>query len=1433
MDKKGLFNAPDPIFNSDQEPEQLYIDGIGPDAFEDIAQTTPVTWSNEQWTGTTFTAQISRSISLSHIAIVDDPGGTVQSDWAICLGSNNVILATPPTATRVDGDFKFRYVPTNTDSDALYINNILVWSNIVGGRTLRGRLTFYDARVTGITESDFEVVTSTGASTTGWDITSVSSSSADAGDHVNVIASPPEDAAGDFRLQIKSRSIRRSGRNYPSQPVFSTAIFVDDRSASAVVATASWSHVTGGQFLRGRVTFAGAIVTTVSSSDFEVLNSSGTVQSNWCVHVNTTFTTASRSYITVTANPPSGQNARFRIRLKANSVRSGGSDDDNAPAQAQSTALTDVDSRAPASPVVAGATWANVSGGTRLSGDVTFTGADVIHIAPEDFQVLDSSDSAQGSWTITVSSPSVTAGNFITVHAVPPDNTDDRFKLRLMATSVRSGGSSTNNAPSSNEDTALQDIDNTQTIATLSFGNVEHAYARFTPRGQFQELAARDSVRHPGMSVPLTVTGSNIIGLRFQDFDIIPGGSSSTTIAVGYYLSDNFQGAGTREGRSGFQRSFTGEDDLYDSLTNRNIDGVIDGNTITLSAYYIINTTQFPPHDLGIDGHFRFRFNANSVRSGGSTVNDTPENYIFSSSIYINTTNRWNVSGGRTLFGDISNINFTNIATQLDILNEQNQIVTGWRVSDESDSPISTANPSNTIVAHPPPNTGGLFRLRLNANSVIERDASTVPADNVLSDYVVVDNISVIAEAVWSNVHYCPTNGKLQATLTFSGVNVTDIEAGDFQIEGTEGRDLMWTVDAPPSSANAGAGILIAATPPPNTNGSYGFVLEVGSVRSAGASFNNSPSQAVSSERAIVDNRPATVSDGAWSNVMGGVVLNGRMTFTGAAITGIEDDDFAVLDDADMEQSGWLIDVSASFTTAGGFVDVSATPPVGTSGNFKLQLDATSVQSGGSSLNNAPANNVISAEAAIDSTGLITTWGTPVFCGTSNEVDSTISFSHDVTGFTPSDIVVRNAGDTEDVSGWTHTISGTGRTYTIESVPPPGTNSIFRLRLSANAVIFRPSETGPTSNADSPQFNVDNRTSLNPPSAEFVIPNDVQTGGTTDIAVSFGERVWILSEFDFTITGYDPEPNILILAQDHQIRIRVAQSTPPLFRLRNITGAPSILSTIRSPLGPSSGATDRWIIRLSRPFRDLNPNEVVYKTTPTGPDVSLNRNPIFVDSNYTLRITNPANASGTLNAVLRKYAVNAVDDNLRGPEVPQNSGSYAFDTVLLPEFTIGNAYASGDSTDTTTLMEPFDEATIYVEVGLDQDGTGLQATDFIVSGACAGSPLSIISPSRTWRLPVHIPEADKGSLTVGIPSNVIDQRNQPASKTFTFDRSTEAQLEQPYLVATNVPTTEQTGMQFTFTVTAYVDGAMVNLENLQPSDFIITSPEGNLSPTIT
>ena len=423
----------------------------------------------------------------------------------------------------------------------------------------------------------------------------------------------------------------------------------------------------------------------------------------------------------------------------------------------------------------------------------------------------------------------------------------------------------------------------------------------------------------------------------------------------------------------------------------------------------------------------------------------------------------------------------------------------------------------------------------------------------------------------------------------------------------------------------------------------------------------------------------------------------------------------------------------------------------------------------------------------------------------------------DATGLTSSDFIVSGgcAGTLAELTA--------NRIWRLEISIEDATKGYLTVSMPSNVVI---EGNQPASNS----FRFD-RTSVTatgvPPGAIFTIPNSIETGSTTDIAVDFGERVLGLANSDFTITGHSPIPSHEILGRDFQIELAAAVSTAPTVTL-NIAGSdpPTISSVTRSPQAQPSGDTTLWLIRLSRPFRDLSNTEVQISGSP------ITQDPIFIDSLYTLQITNPTSSSGTLNAVLARSSVTSVDDSTSGPELPQNSGSWAFDSRVKPTFSIGNAYASEADTDIIALTQPLGEATAWIEIFTDaKDATGLTNTDFIVGGACAGS-LEILTENRIWRLAVNIPNNDRGTLTIALPANSVCEGNDPVSKSFEFDRD-EAVTSAPYVRSSGLPTDKQTGQTVSFTVTTYVNDMQTNIDGLTADDFIITSDEGSIDPTIT
>ena len=197
------------------------------------------------------------------------------------------------------------------------------------------------------------------------------------------------------------------------------------------------------------------------------------------------------------------------------------------------------------------------------------------------------------------------------------------------------------------------------------------------------------------------------------------------------------------------------------------------------------------------------------------------------------------------------------------------------------------------------------------------------------------------------------------------------------------------------------------------------------------------------------------------------------------------------------------------------------------------------------------------------------------------------------------------------------------------------------------------------------------------------------------------------------------QPTIVLLSQEIEIELGTAVNDLQSSSV-SLTGGATVNSTKRSPRGPSTGTSEQWIIQLSESSALLTQSQI----TVAGNLIS--GSPIFLGSDYELRVTNPTDSSGTLNAVLARNAVTSVTDGVSGPIVPQNSGSYAFDTRTTTKiiFTIADDVYSGTGSDFTAITvddeNPISQPIIWVEISIQagQTATGFEKSDIWVSGAC-------------------------------------------------------------------------------------------------------------------
>ena len=141
----------------------------------------------------------------------------------------------------------------------------------------------------------------------------------------------PSGSSGTYTVHLRASAVD-GGTTYksgPSAQYTSTDVHYD---TTPVVSGAAWTNVsfctTSGK-LQGTMTFSNADVEGISASDFEVINNAGDDQ-RWVFDPTSSSATAGTG-ILIQATAPANTNGDFRLKLKANHVRSGGSSTSNSP----------------------------------------------------------------------------------------------------------------------------------------------------------------------------------------------------------------------------------------------------------------------------------------------------------------------------------------------------------------------------------------------------------------------------------------------------------------------------------------------------------------------------------------------------------------------------------------------------------------------------------------------------------------------------------------------------------------------------------------------------------------------------------------------------------------------------------------------------------------------------------------------------------------------------------------------------------------------------------------------------------------------------------------------------------------------------------------------------------------------------------------------
>ena len=894
--------------------ENIVLAG-GPTVLSDLAESDGIMYILQQREFRLYATRLSDTTRAILTGLQTQLESSNNSPWAAAAFNNSVYVAQRyPTSPTEDRTQAYIYQYSGAPEQTVVVLTA-AWTNVnVSGGFLRGTITFTGGNVSGIAASDFEVINDDSPTPTvqSW---TISTPQATAVSQI-ISARIPTSSTGVndmFALRLKATSVRggtATDDNSPASAVTSSYIAIDTRP---VEATASWGTVsfnTTTDKMSSVITFSSA-VTGIETTDFQVINASGTAQA-W------TFdpVTASGTSQTISVTVPTSANGTFRFRLLEDSVRGARAAEDNSPPADVTSTSRRIDNR-PA--VVATVTWGTISfTGGKLQATITFSSS-VTGIATTDFEVINDDSptpTAQTGWTFD----SVTSsGTTQTIAAAPPANVNDRFALRIKKDSVRGARAASDNSPANATASGYQMIDNRgAVVATASFGT-----ATLTS-GKLQAV----------ITFNISVTG-----IETSDFAVQKRGGT----APNYTWTD---------------QSWT-----FDSVT-------ASGTSQTIAATVPANQ----------EGHFRLRLKATSVRGTRATSNNSPSADVTSNSVAIDNrpalvaTASWGTTsffGGKLQSVLSFNQNVTGIATSDFAVQKRSGTVGNYSWTDQSWTFDAVSASASTVVirAAAPANQEGTFRLQLKARSVmgIRATVNNSPAADVNSLGVAIDNRpAVVATATFSNQSF--TNGKLQATLTFSSA-ITGLTAADLYVINANGvTQPNWTFD---TVSTSGTSQVIRVTPPAGTgppNNSFSIVLRARSVFGARATNENSPTSIASSQFVTVDNRPIVLT-AAWTDE---AFVSGRfqatLTFSGGAVRGLEASDLEIINNANEVQGDWTIfSPNATAVSQTILVQPPSDAPVA---NYNIRLKKDSVFGPRAQNENSPAAALTSKDVLVDVTAV-------------------------------------------------------------------------------------------------------------------------------------------------------------------------------------------------------------------------------------------------------------------------------------------------------------------------------------------------------------------------------------------------------------------------------------------------------------------------------
>ena len=664
-----------------------------------------------------------------------------------------------------------------------------------------------------------------------------------------------------------------------------------------------------------------------------------------------------------------------------------------------------------------------------------------------------------------------------------------------------------------------------------------------------------------------------------------------------------------------------------------------------------------------------------------------------------------------------------------------------------------------------PTNAKGTIRLEVAGGSVTD-GTRTGPSQKTDSDAISFDTTPPTVDFTE------PTDVQAKnfsVEITFSK-SVTGFTSDDITINTTR---TSGSGDATFTLSGSGKVYTATITVPTNAKGTVTLAVAKGAVTDG---TRTGPSQKTDSDAMSFDTTPPTVS---FTEPEGSQYGN---TFTVPITISKSVAEFTASDiTVTTTRTSGTGNATVALSGSGSSYTATVTSPTAAKGTITLAVAADSVTDG---TRTGPASKATSSAISFDTTVATVDFTEPTV-GQATNFDLPITFSKSVTGFATADITITTTR-TSGTGDATFTLSGSGKDYTAAITVPTNAKGTVTLAVAADSVTDG-TRTGPASKTTSDAISFDTA----PPSVTFGEPVGIQYEDTFSVPIAFGKSVTGFAASDITITttltSGTGNATFTLLGSGAGYSVNVTPSTETKGTI-TLQVAKDAVADSQNRSGPVSATTSESIsfdnttpsatytvpqgvqvtnfdvpIKFSKFILDFELNDLTLTTTRTsGTGDATFRIPgvggIVGSSgtNFTAKITLPANAAGTVNLSMQADAVEDTGEH-EGPSSATETGTISFDTRVP---TVSFTEPEG-----TQVANTFD-----VPITISKSVTGFAASDITVTttrtSGSGDATVTLSGSGTSYTATVTSPTTAKGTITLEVAKDAVTDgtRTGPASK---------------------------------------------------------------------